>query len=117
MPYKEFNVEKLYYSIGEVAEILSESTSLVRFWSDKFSSFIKPERNKKGNRKYTPADVRTLQTIHYLVKEKGMTLEGAEARLKNNKEGADKRAEVVSRLTAIKEELRLIQKGLSVEEL
>ena len=53
MPYKEFKIEKLYYTIGEVADLLGENTSLVRFWSDKFSSYIKPERNKKGNRKYS----------------------------------------------------------------
>lgn len=47
MPYKEFKIEKLYYTIGEVADLLGENTSLVRFWSDKFSSYIKPERNKK----------------------------------------------------------------------
>ncbi len=115
MPYKEFKVEKLYYSIGEVADLLGENTSLVRFWSDKFSSHIKPERNKKGNRKFSAEDVKTLQTIHYLVKERGMTLEGAQARLKNNKEGSDNRAEVVARLVSIKEELLEIQKGLSAE--
>ena len=57
MPYKEYKPEKLYYSIGEVAEILGESTSLVRFWSDSFPEFVRPQRNKKGNRKFTPADV------------------------------------------------------------
>ncbi len=116
MPYKEFKIEKLYYTIGEVADLLGESTSLVRFWSEKFSSHIKPERNKKGNRKFSSDDVKTLKTIHYLVKERGMTLEGAQARLKNNKEGSDLRAEVVSRLTAIKQELLDIQKGLIAED-
>lgn len=54
MPYKEYKPEKLYYSIGEVAAILGESTSLVRFWSDTFSDFVRPERNRKGNRRFTP---------------------------------------------------------------
>lgn len=115
MPYKEFKVEKLYYSIGEVADLLGESTSLVRFWSDKFATYIKPERNKKGNRKFSAEDVKTLKTIHYLVKEKGMTLDGALARLKNNKDGADNRAEVVARLSAIKDELLRIHKALDAE--
>ena len=115
MPYKEFKIEKLYYTIGEVAELLGESTSLVRFWSDKFSSHIKPERNKKGNRKFSADDVKTLKTIHYLVKERGMTLEGAQERKKNNKEGSDNRAEVVTRLNAIKQALLAIQKGLDSE--
>ena len=69
MPYKEYKPEKLYYSIGEVAEILGESTSLVRFWSDTFSDFVRPERNRKGNRRFTPADVENLKIIHHLVKE------------------------------------------------
>ena len=65
---------------------------------------------------FTPIDdVKTLKTIHYLVKERGMTLEGAQARLKNNKEGSDNRAEVVTRLNAIKQELLAIQKGLDSE--
>ena len=75
MPYKEYKPEKLYYSIGEVAEILGESTSLVRFWSDSFPEFVRPERNKKGNRKFTPADVENLRIIHHLVKDQRMTLE------------------------------------------
>ena len=64
MPYKEYKPEKLYYSIGEVAEILGESTSLVRFWSDSFPEFVRPQRNKKGNRKFTPADVKGQQEVH-----------------------------------------------------
>ena len=116
MSENNFTVKKLYYSIGEVAEILGENPSLVRFWSDRFSRFVKPERNKKGNRKYTEEDVKTLKTIYHLVKERGMTLDGAEARLKNQTEGADKRAEVVEKLMGIKENLLQIQRELVVEE-
>lgn len=115
MPYKEIKIEKLYYNIGEVADILGESTSLVRFWSDKFSEFVKPERNKKGNRKYSPADIKTLKTIYHLVKEKGMTLEGAYNKMKYNREGSDKNAEVVERLNAVKSTLLEIQKSLTAE--
>ena len=75
-------MEKLFYSIGEVAEILGESTSLVRFWSNSFPAFIKPDRNAKGNRKFTPEDVKTLKQIHLLVKGNGMTLEGAAKKLR-----------------------------------
>lgn len=113
MPYKEFTVKKLYYSIGEVSQMLGETTSLVRFWSDKFPEFIKPERNKKGNRKYTEADIKNLKTIHHLVKKRGMTLDGASSRMKNNKEGIDNRAEVVNRLNVIKESLLEISRSLS----
>lgn len=112
MPYKEFKIEKLYYSIGEVAEMLGENVSLVRFWSDKFSKFVKPERNKKGNRRYSQEDIKTLKTIYYLVKEKGMTLEGAASVMGGNRERADKNAEIVERLTSIKCALVNIQNSL-----
>ena len=74
-------MERLYYSIGETAEILGESISLVRFWSDTFSKFVKPHRNAKGNRMYTAADIEVLKQVHLLVKSGGMTLQGAAARL------------------------------------
>lgn len=112
MPYKEYKPEKLYYSIGEVAEILGESTSLVRFWSDTFSDFVRPERNRKGNRKFTPADVENLKIIHHLVKDLKMTLDGAAVRMKNNREGLDTRTEVVERLRGIRESLLDISKSL-----
>ena len=109
MPYKEYKPEKLYYSIGEVAEILGESTSLVRFWSDTFTDFVKPERNRKGNH---PSDVENLKIIHHLVKDLKMTLDGAAARMKNNREGLDNRTEVVARLRGIRESLLEISKSL-----
>lgn len=112
MPYKEYKPEKLYYSIGEVAEILGESTSLVRFWSDTFSDFVRPERNRKGNRRFTPADVENLKIIHHLVKDLKMTLDGAASRMKNNREGLDRRSEVVDRLRGIRESLLDISKSL-----
>ena len=112
MAYKEYKPEKLYYSIGEVAELLGESTSLVRFWTGSFSSFVRPERNAKGDRKYTPKDIENLRIIHHLVKDKKMTLEGAAARMKGNKEGLDNRAEVVQRLKGIKEMLQDIAKSI-----
>lgn len=112
MPYKEFNVEKLYYTIGEVAEIMDENTSLIRFWSDKFSDIIKPERNRKGNRRYTAKDVENLKLIHHLVKDRGMTLEGALERMKNNREGLDNRVEVIERLNVIRERLLHISKSI-----
>ena len=112
MPYKEYKPQKLYYSIGEVAEILGESTSLVRFWSDTFTEFVRPERNRKGNRKFTPSDVENLKIIHHLVKDMKMTLVGAAARMKHNREGLDTRTEVVERLRGIKESLLEISRSL-----
>lgn len=112
MPYKEYKPEKLYYSIGEVAGILGESTSLVRFWSDTFSDFVRPERNRKGNRRFTPADVENLKIIHHLVKDLKMTLDGAAARMRHNREGLDHRTEVIGRLRGIRESLLEISKNL-----
>ena len=112
MPYKEFKIEKLYYTIGEVAELLDESTSLVRFWAQKFPEFIKPARNKKGNRLFTADDVANFKVIYHLVKERGMTLDGALKRMKDNKDGIDTSVEVISTLTNIKEKLLEISKSL-----
>lgn len=116
MPYKEKPVEKLYYTIGEVSEILNENASLVRFWAGKFPDFIKPARNKKGNRLFTARDLANFKVIHYLVKERGMTLEGAAKRMKDNITGDDKRVEVISMLTAIKEKLQNISRALDVKD-
>ena len=105
MPYKEYKPEKLYYTIGEVADIIGENTSLVRFWAQKFPEYIKPARNKKGNRLFTADDLSNFRLIYYLVKERGMTLEGAAKRMKDNKEGVDRRVDVIESLTGIKERL------------
>ena len=106
MPYKEKPIEKLYYTIGEVSQELDVNASLVRFWAGKFPEFIKPARNKKGNRLFTAKDMANFKVIYYLVKERGMTLEGAAKRMKDNITGEDKRVEVISMLTAIKEKLQ-----------
>ena len=116
MPYKEKTIEKLYYTIGEVSEILGESTSLVRFWAQKFPDFIKPARNKKGNRLFTARDLSNFKVIYHLVKECGMTLEGAYKRMKDNISGVDKRVEVIAKLTSIKEKLQSVSASLVAEE-
>ena len=101
MPYKEPKIEKLYYSIGEVAEMFKVNTSLIRFWEKEFD-IIKPHKNKKGNRLFTPQDVDNFHLIFHLVKEKGMTLKGAKLKLKENKEDTINNFEVVSRLKDIR---------------
>ena len=73
MPYKEVKVEKLYYTIGEVARMFKVNTSLIRFWEKEFD-IIKPKKNKKGNRLFTQKDIDNFYIIYHLVKEKGMTL-------------------------------------------
>lgn len=95
----------MYYTIGEVAKILGENTSLVRFWSTTFSDFIKPARNKKGNRLFTADDLANFKIIHHLVKERGMTLEGAGKRMRDNKEGEDKTVDIIASLNNIKKQL------------
>lgn len=101
MPYKEPKIEKLYYTIGEVADMFKVNTSLIRFWEKEFE-IIKPHKNKKGNRLFTPADVENFHLIFHLVKEKGMTLKGAQKKLEENREDTINNFEVVSKLKDIK---------------
>lgn len=81
MPYKEKEIEKLYYSIGEVADMFGVSKSLIRFWETEFD-ILKPRKNTKGNRLFTKKDIDNLKVIYHLVKEKGFTLDGARKKLK-----------------------------------
>jgi len=101
MPYKETKVEKLYYSIGEVAKIFSVNTSLIRFWEKEFD-IIKPKKNKKGNRFFTKQDIDNFHLIYHLVKERGMTLSGAKKKLKENKDDTLNNFEVIKSLNEIK---------------
>ena len=97
-------MEKYLYTIGEVAEILGENTSLVRFWSNEFPKFIKPQRNAKGNRLFTKEDVETFKHIHLLVKVDGLTLEGVAKRLKGDKKEVISKAQVLESLTNIRQQ-------------
>lgn len=102
-------MEKLYYSIGETAGILGENVSLVRFWTDSFPEFLHPRRNAKGNRMYRPEDVETLKKIHFLVKDCGLTLEGAAKKLKSENGKVDcvfKAVEALKEIKARLEEIR-----------
>jgi DNA-binding transcriptional MerR regulator len=101
MPYREKKVEKLYYAIGEVAEMLNVPVSTVRFWENEFD-ILKPNKNKKGNRLFTANDIKNLKIIHHLVKEKGMTLAGAKKQLTLKWEETDYKYEVTQTLQNIK---------------
>lgn len=101
----------MYYSIKEVAGMFNVNESLLRFWEKEFPQ-IRPEKNNHGTRKYTKDDLETIGLIHHLVKEKGMTLEGARKRLKENKDGAARNYEVIKKLEEIREELLTIKKEL-----
>lgn len=105
---------KIYYSIGEVAEMFDVNPSLIRFWETKFD-IIKPHKNKKGNRMFTPQDIDNLKLIYHLVKERGMTLAGAKKRLKDNKDGAVRDMEIVDRLLSIRSMLVEIREELKGE--
>lgn len=105
-------MEKLYYSISEVAGILGEAPSLVRFWSNTFSRFIRPVRNAKGNRQFKAEDLETLKQIHYLVKEKGLTLEGAEKYLASGRASVDNSVKALESLKAIRKQLVEIKENI-----
>ena len=89
--------KKLFYSMGEVSEMFDVNASLIRFWESKFD-VLRPKKNKKGNRLFTPADIENLKLIYHLVKERGMTLEGARRCLKQNKTTISRDAELLERL-------------------
>lgn len=105
-------MEKIYYTIGEVSRILGENTSLVRFWSNSFSKYVKPRRNAKGNRLFTREDLETLKQIHYLVKEQGMTLDGATRRLCTEKKTVEGRVKALDSLKEIRRQLVEVRKSL-----
>jgi len=96
--------EKLYYTIGEVAEMFSVNASLIRFWEKEFDA-IRPTKNKKGNRLFTAADIKTFKTIHNLVKERGFTLEGARQQIREKKNKPDDNSAVIEKLKSIRQAL------------
>ena len=111
MPYKEKPIEKLYYSIGEVADMFRVNVSLLRFWEKEFD-ILKPKKNKKGNRMFTTKDLDNLKIIYHLVKERGYTLEGAKKKLKENKDDTINNIEIVNRLKDIRQFLLELKKEL-----
>ncbi|MFK7780920.1 MerR family transcriptional regulator [Psychroserpens sp.] len=103
--------EKRYYGIGEVAKAFGVNTSLIRFWEKEFDA-IKPKKNAKGNRKFTPEDIKNLQFIYHLVKERGFTLEGAKTHLKEGKKQTLNNFEIINKLEGIKAQLTKIKSQL-----
>lgn len=103
-PYKEPIIDKIFFPIGEVAEMFGVNQSLIRFWEKEFD-ILKPQKNKKGNRLFTKQDIDNLRLIFHLVKERGMTLSGAKQKLKNNIEDTTKNFEVIKKLQNIKSQL------------
>ena len=100
MPYKEKEIEKKYFTIGEVADELGVATSLIRFWEGEFD-IIKPKKNRKGNRQFTKEDIKNVKLIYHLVKEKGYTLQGARDFIKNDVNKANGRLELIESLRKV----------------
>ena len=103
--------EKRYYGIGEVASAFDVNTSLIRFWEKEFD-VLQPKKNAKGNRKFTPVDIKNLELIYYLVKERGFTLEGAKIHLKENKQQTLDHFDIIRKLETVKSELLKIKEQL-----
>jgi len=102
MAYKEKEIEKLYYSIGEVAEMFNVAPSLIRFWESEFD-LIAPKKNRKGNRQFTKEDIDNVRTIYHLVKEKGFTLQGAKEMLKNDTQAVRDKMELLDSLRRVRQ--------------
>ena len=111
MPYKEKEITKLYFSIGEVAKMFDVSTSLIRFWESEFD-ILKPKKNRKGDRFFTQKDVDNLHLIFHLVKERGYTLKGAKQKLRENRQDTVNHFEVVQQLKKIRGFLQEVKSGL-----
>lgn len=103
--------DKRYYSIGELATAFDVNASLIRFWDKEFD-ILKPKKNAKGNRMFTPEDVKNLQLIYHLVKERGFTLEGAKTHLKEGQKQTLDKFDIITKLEGIKLQLVNIKNQL-----
>ena len=101
MDFNNLRKEKIFYKIGEVAKMFEMNISAIRFWEKEFN-ILTPKKNKKGNRLFTPKDIKNLQIIYHLIKERGFTLEGAKMKLKENKEDTIDNIEIVNHLKDIR---------------
>ncbi len=101
MPYKEKEISKLYYPIGEVAEMFEVNTSMIRFYEKEFD-ILQPKKNAKGNRLFRPEDIANLKIIFHLIKDKGFTIQGAKEHLKANKNEVVEQQKVIDALEKLK---------------
>lgn len=111
MPNKEPKIEKIVFTIGEVAKLMHTSTSTIRYWENQFDE-LNPQKNKKGNRLFSKEDVELVKFIHHLVKERGLTIKGAKQKLKDNREETIHNYEIVKRLKEVKQQLLEIKDQL-----
>ncbi|MBS1535806.1 MAG: MerR family transcriptional regulator [Bacteroidetes bacterium] len=107
----QLSPDKRYFSIGELAKAFNVNASLIRFWDKEFD-ILKPKKNAKGNRMFTQEDVKNLQLIYHLVKERGFTLEGAKTHLKEGQKKSLDKYEIINKLEGIKEQLLKIKEEL-----
>lgn len=107
--------DKIYYSIGEVAEHLGVKPSLLRFWEEQFPQ-LKIKKNRKGNRLYTPKDIEELELIYHLVREKKYTLEGAREALRARRKSVSQEVEMLQYLQDVRSFLQRLRKSLNVDE-
>ena len=103
--------DKLYYGIGEVSKAFGVNASLIRFWEKEFD-VLQPKKNAKGNRKFTPQDIKNLELIYHLVKERGFTLEGAKTHLKEGKKDTLINFDIIRKLENVKAQLIELKKNL-----
>ena len=111
LAYKEKEIEKLYYTIGEVSEMLGLNASQIRYWETEFTE-LKPRKDRKGNRLFTKEDIETIKLIHHLVKERGFTIEGAKSRLKTGGDDAVKKMKVIESLKKLRSFLEELKEEL-----
>ena len=108
----DFDGKRLFYSIQEVADHFAVNVSLLRFWEKEFDN-ISPKKTQGGTRQYTKEDVKEIEIVFRLVRDKGLTLDGARQFLKTNKPEEDRRMEVLERLNRVKKELQSLEKEFS----
>ncbi|MCC6817920.1 MAG: MerR family transcriptional regulator [Bacteroidia bacterium] len=108
----ETEIQKMFYKMGEVSKLIGVAPSMLRFWEKEFDCLKNLNKNRKGDRLYTVQNLEDLKTIHYLVKEKGYTLQGANEYMQGNRHGNDKNNEILKSLEKIKSFLNELKQNL-----
>ena len=111
LPYKEKDIEKKYFSIGEVSAMFKVAPSLIRFWETEFDIF-KPQKNRRGNRQFTKEDIENFRLIYNLVKERGYTLQGAKEMLKVDRHKSKDKMELLDSLQKVRDFLVDLKKQM-----
>lgn len=114
MPYKEKKIERLFFTIGEVARMIGVTPSSIRYWESSFVE-LTPQKSSGGTRLFSQDDIETLKLINYLVKERGLTIKGAQMELKNNRKGTVHTWDIVQRLKIVRDRLVEIRNELEEE--